>query len=101
MQRIAAGDAFDRGDLSSVRLHGEYRARFHRAAAQMNRTSAALTRVAPHVRAGETQTVAQKIDQQLARLDRCFVPDAVDRDGYRDALSVHSSSFLSHPNLRL
>src|SRR5262249_18170731 len=96
MELVAVREPLDRRDFRAVRLHGENRAGLHRAPVQMNRACAALARVAADVRAGESEPVAQKINQQLARLDGGVVPDIVDGKAYRHALSVHSSSSPSH-----
>src|SRR5262249_49129110 len=68
--------ALDRGDLGTRRLDGEHRAGLHRAPVHVDDARAALAGVAADMRAGESELVAQEIDEQRAVLgiDRYRLP---------------------------
>jgi len=66
VQFLALREAFDRDDVGPARLHRQHRARLDGAAVDVDRAAAALARIAPDVRAGQLQLVAQHIDEQRA-----------------------------------
>src|SRR5262249_2811420 len=60
MERAVAAETLDGGDLRSVCLDGEDRARLRTAAVEQHRACAALTGVAPDVSAGQPELLAQE-----------------------------------------
>src|SRR5262249_31298788 len=68
-------EALDRCDLSAVGLDCKDGARLHGASVEMDGAGAANGRVAADLRAGEIEVVAEKVDEQRARLDLRIVPD--------------------------
>src|SRR5690242_3871075 len=64
MVRIA--DAFDRDDLVSLVHGGEREARTHASSIDQERACAALTVIAPFLRSGEVQMLAQRVEQRHA-----------------------------------
>src|SRR5271169_5348766 len=71
-------DAFDRRDLVTVSLHGKHQAGARRFAVEQNRAGAADAVLAAGMRAGETEILAQTIEQGLPRLDIGAAALAVD-----------------------
>src|SRR5262245_35388772 len=57
------GEPLDREDVSAVGLNGKHVARLRRSAVDHDRAGAALARVAPDVRPGEIQDVAEVVDE--------------------------------------
>jgi hypothetical protein len=68
-QIVIVGQAFDRDDLRTFRLHGEDQAGAHRGTIHQHGAGAANAMLAADVGAGQPQLVAQAIDQRHARLD--------------------------------
>ena len=68
MENISIGKTLNGFYVTALGLKGQHGATFHRHAVHMNNTSAALTSVAAHVRACETQLLSDKIDQERAAL---------------------------------
>ena len=69
MELAVRCEPLDRRDLEAVRLNGEHRARLHGLAVDEHRAGAARRRVAADLRPGQAETLAQDIDEELARLD--------------------------------
>ena len=78
-------EALDRRDPGAIAAHGERRAGLDGAAVDMDDASAALRGVAADMGAGQTQVLAQELDQQGARIDLC-----------RDRLAVHRHGDPNH-----
>jgi hypothetical protein len=91
MQIAVLGQAFDRGDLAAVRLHGEHGARFHRLSIHQHGARAALARVTAEGGSRQAERLAQKVRQQQTRLHFCGTHSAVDGEfdfvGYANASS--------------
>src|SRR2546423_6452258 len=87
MQRVAraVSRALHGPALGAVRRDGKQNAEAHRLAVQQHRTGAAHAVLAPDVRAGETQLVAQEVGEEQPRLHRTLVARAVDGDHQRHA----------------
>ena len=66
---------------ASVRLHGEQAARLHGRSVERNRAGAAKRCLATDMRAGESELVSQKVDEQEARLDFSRVAVSIHGDG--------------------
>ena len=81
MQRVVLGEAFDRADLSAVRLHGEHQARAHRLAVDDHRAGAADAVLAADMGAGLPAILADGVGQRTPRLDGDGVRAAVDGQG--------------------
>src|SRR5919198_870865 len=79
----ARRETLDRRDLAVVGLDREQGARLHRAPVEVDRAGATEGRVAADLRPSEPEVVAEKVDEQRARLDLRLVPDAVDGERYR------------------
>ena len=90
MQRAVVGEPFDRRQLRPVRLDAEQRARLDRLAVQEHGAGAARGGVAADVRPGQTETLAQDVDEELTRLQVELVANAVDskRDTFHGGLLV-------------
>jgi hypothetical protein len=73
--------ALDRVDRCSVRLNGQDRARLHGAAAEVHSARAALGRVATDMRTSDAEVIAQKVHEQLPRLNLSLPPLTVDSNG--------------------
>src|SRR4029078_12475213 len=70
MQRpVRLGEPFGGGDVRTLYLPGEGRARLYRLAGDMDYAGAALRGVAAHMRSGEPQLLAQELHQKGARFD--------------------------------
>jgi hypothetical protein len=69
MELAVIGEPLDRGDLGTVRLHGEHGARFDGVAVDQDRAGAAQRCLAADVSTGQPCDVAQIVHQQQARLD--------------------------------
>jgi hypothetical protein len=87
---VGLGEALDGEDVGPLRLHGEHRAGLHRLAVHVHGAGAALRGVAAHVRAGETQVLAEVGDEERARLDLPGDSLAVDLHGYPDCHAASS-----------
>ena len=87
MKLAVLGEAFDRGDLGAVERNGERGAGLDRAAVHMHDAGAALAGVAAHMRAGQTQMLAQEFDQQRAAFDLAT-----------HALAIHLQGNCRHSN---
>ena len=88
LQRVphaAPRQPLDGRDLRSFGLQGEHGAALHRPAVEEDGAGAALARVAPDVRSGEPEPVAQRMDEERASFHLERVPLAVDDelDGVR------------------
>src|SRR5512144_2894760 len=77
VQPLVLRQPFDRDDLVAVRLLGKNHARLHRPAVPQHRARAAAADHATYVRAGEPQSVAQKMREQRARFRLARVRFAV------------------------
>src|SRR5207244_5522538 len=75
------------------------RARLHVAAVQLNRAGAALARIAPDMGAGEAQMLAQKVNQQGARLDRRFMLYTIYGDAYGNSRVFGFSSHVCRSSI--
>jgi hypothetical protein len=69
VKRAARRHPLNRHHVRLGSLNCEYRARFNGLAIYVNDAGAALTRVAANVRSGETQCVAEEVNQESAILD--------------------------------
>src|SRR5918992_2640611 len=78
MEVVARAEALDRGHLGAVRLGGEDRAALNGLAVQVHGAGAAVRGVAPDVRAGKSELVAQPVDEEESRLDLRVAPLTVD-----------------------
>src|SRR5690242_4421813 len=76
-----ASQALDRRNLGALGLHREQEARAHCLAIEQNGARAAYAVLAADVGAGEREILAEVIAEQLPRLDRAVIEDAIDRDG--------------------
>src|SRR5438552_5005217 len=56
-------EAFDRPQFSTVCLHCEDRAGFHRLAIEQDRASSAVRRIAANMRSGEAEVLSEEMDQ--------------------------------------
>src|SRR5205085_162593 len=83
MERAVPRQSLDRRHLVTVGLHGEEGARLHGLSVQVDSASPTRRRVATDVGAGETELLAQRIDEELPGLDVELPADTVDGD--RDA----------------
>ena len=83
MQHAALLQAFDGEHLGAVALHGEHGAGLDRHAVDVDRAGAAVRGFAADVRPGVREPLAQRVDQQLARLDRHVDGLAVELEGHR------------------
>ena len=72
--------ALDGLDLGAVRLHGEQQARADGDAVEPDGARAADAVLAPDVRPGQSERVAQEVGEQEPRLDLFAVAPPVDRD---------------------
>src|SRR6185312_15513079 len=80
----------DGGDLGTVGLHREHRARLDRLAVDVHRAGAARRGVATDVGAGQAKLLTQELRKQEARLDVFFDTPAI--HGQADGSSHASSS---------
>jgi hypothetical protein len=90
MEIAVVGKPFDRGHLKPVRLNPEHGAGLHRLAVHEHGAGAARGRVAADIRPGQSETVAQHVDEELTRLQVELVASAVDskRDASHSCLLV-------------
>src|SRR3989442_397426 len=72
-------ESLDRRDRPLIGLHGEHRARLHRATVEEHRAGAAVGGVAADVRAGHPEVLAEEMDKERARIDVDVVRRSVDR----------------------
>ena len=89
VQLARAGEPLDRRHLVPVGLDREHRAALHRLSVEQHRARAAVGGVAPGVRAGQAQTLAEQVGEQQPGLDVGGALAAVDGDGdpaYLDAV---------------
>ena len=77
---VGRGQALDGLDVVAVGLHREHDARPRRLAVEEDRARAADAVLAPDVRAGQAEILAEEIAEQQARLDLAAVPRAVHGD---------------------
>ena len=77
MQRVGSADAFDSRDARAVGLDGEHCAGLNRALVDIDGASAAVAGVAADVGAGQSESLAQNMHEQFARLDRQRSLDSV------------------------
>jgi hypothetical protein len=78
MQFAVPGQPFNGRNLRAVRLHRENGARLHRLAVHQDRACAANTRLTTDMRSSELAKVAQKMNEQHARLDFMLSKNSVD-----------------------
>ena len=90
MEVAVVGETLDRRHVVPVRLDPEHSAGLHRLAVHEHGAGAARGRVAADVRPGQSETVAQHVDEELTRLQVELVADAVDskRDASHSCLLV-------------
>src|SRR5277367_2554025 len=69
MHRAIGCEALDGHNLRALRLHGEDGAGLDRVAVDEHGACTALSGVATHVRAGQREVIADKVDEQGARID--------------------------------
>ena len=86
-ERVAVGEALDRGDGRAVGLHGEHGAALHGDAVEVHGARAAAPGVAPDVRARQIEVVAQEVHEQAARGHLAL--DGLPVHGDRDDLAGH------------
>src|SRR4029078_8059563 len=82
MQLAVRREAFDRRDRGGVGLDGEDGAGLRAPGVDEDCARSALTGVAPDVRPGQTQVLAEEVDKEDARIDVSLANLAV--DGHRD-----------------
>ena len=75
---VGRGEPLDGADLGAVGGRREHQARADRRAVDEHRAAAADAVLAPDVRAGEPELVAEHVREQVARLDLDAVLGAVD-----------------------
>src|SRR5581483_3208882 len=68
VKRSPGSQAFDRGDLATLRLYGEDRAGLHGPSIQQHRARPALARVAPDVGPGEPEALSDELNEEEPRL---------------------------------
>jgi hypothetical protein len=94
----------DRSNRFAIGLHRQNRAGFYRSIIKVDRAGAALAGIATHVRAGQTQLFAQKINQQGSRLDLGLMLYSIDGHSYRESrvlgLSSHARSSSNRSSMR-
>src|SRR4029079_13127085 len=90
---LVSGEAFDRRDLPSHRLHREVRASVHRRTVEQHHAGAALGVVAAFLRSGEAELVAHRAQQTDVRIELHGVARAVDRQGGSD---LHQDSLAPY-----
>ena len=79
MQRRARSrQSLDGRDFVALSLHGQHQARANRRAIEQDGAAAAHSVLAPDVRAGQAEVVADVVRQQPARIGRRGVVDTVD-----------------------
>src|SRR5262249_60465863 len=69
MEVISIGQPLDGGDRGAGRLRRHHGARFDGAAIQMDHAGPALPGIAPHMRPGQAQRLAQELDQEGSVFD--------------------------------
>ena len=79
MQRVLAGEPFDRDDLVALRLRREHEARADERSVEEHGARAALALLAGVLRARQLERVAQEREEALAAPGVAFEPLAVDR----------------------
>ena len=101
MEIAVVGEPLDRRQLHPVCLDAEQRAGLDRLSVQQHGASAARRGVATDVRAGQPETLAQDVDEELTRLQVELVANAVDnkRDAFHGGLlsAVQSTRPYSSP----
>src|SRR5260370_15076975 len=81
VQLAAFGGALDGGEGGAFGLKGEEGGRFPRRAVEQDGARAALAGVAAHVRAGESEHVAEEMDEKQSGLDLLGLALSVDAEG--------------------
>jgi hypothetical protein len=74
-------EPFNRCNASTVRLYCEEAARLYGRSIERNRAGAAKRGLATDMRAGESELVSQKVDEQEARLDFSRVAGSIHSEG--------------------
>src|SRR5262249_12784851 len=87
MQLSVLLESLHGGNLGSIGLHREGRARLYRAAVEQHRAGSAIRRVASDVCPGKFKRLPQEFDQQLPRIDFASVLLSVDRHSNWDSWS--------------
>ena len=64
MELTVVAQALDRGDVGTLRLHGEDRAGLDRTAVEMHGACTALSGIAANMGTGEMELVADQLDQE-------------------------------------
>jgi hypothetical protein len=72
MKLTIVGDTFDGPNLSTFRLNGEHCTRLYRSAIQDHCTGSTIGGVATDMSSGQSQNIADKVDQQEPGLDLCL-----------------------------
>ena len=93
MELAIFSEALNGGQIGSVGLDGENGARFHRIAIHPDSAGATQARFAAHVRARQSEHVAQVMDQQQPGFDLVLVCRSVDFQG--DQFFHRIPAFLS------
>src|SRR5688572_15543460 len=87
MQALAVSEALDGQDLGGIDLDGEEKTRAHRRAVDYNRARATHTVLAPEVRAGQAQLVAQEVGEEAPDVHSALVEFSIDTNA--DPSLVH------------
>jgi hypothetical protein len=90
MQPVLVRQPLDGGDLASLVLHRERKARQDPLAVDQHRAGAARALIAPLLGAVEMERLAQQVEQRHARVGREVGLGAV--DAYRPACASHGNS---------
>jgi hypothetical protein len=64
IENTASGYAFDRCDLSSVCLHRQHSATFHRQSVDEHSAGTAVSRIAAELCSGQTEPLSQEVYEQ-------------------------------------
>ena len=88
-------EPLDRRDLAALGLEREHGAALHGASVEEHGARAALARVAPDVRSGETEPVAQRVDEERPAFDLERALLAVDDERRRCQTPAGSVASLS------
>jgi hypothetical protein len=84
VQRVAVREALDRGDLRALERDGEEQARIDAPPVHEDGAGAALSVIAPLLRAGEPHPLAKRVEEAHARVDADGALGAVDHQLHVD-----------------
>ena len=94
MQLAVSSQALDGSHFGTVRLDGENRTRFHRAAILQDRAGATNAGFAAYMRAGQFAEIAQEVNEEHPRLDFVLLLNAI--NFYRnDSFHIASENAVS------